>query len=183
MTNRAQTMIAGALAAVTMTAGTLFGVASGAGTANAAPACPTDFRPRIAPITTVMALRDSCSQAQFDRLFRTAEAGSMPLGVMNGQTRPVGPPNDAASSAASAVWAGKTFHRGWLTNRAFGGEILPADVYYAPSVVDGKRAIRIDYRRSGLPFAHDELRRLPNGVYLGYGFLNNSKSVDFWVWK
>lgn len=102
---------------------------------------------------------------------------------MKGQTRPVGGPSNAASSTASAIWSGKTFHQGWLTNRAFGGEILPADVYYAPSAVDGKRVIRIDYRRSGVPFAQDELRRLPNGVYLGYGFLGNTKAVDFWVWK
>lgn len=171
--------LASALAAVTLGAGTVVGAAPVA----AAPACPANVNTRLAPGATAMALRDSCSQAQFDRLFRTAEAGPIPLGVMRGQTRLVGPPNDAASSAASAIWAGKTLHRGWLTNRAFGGEILPADVFYARSVIDGRRVIRIDYRRSGMPFAHDELRRLPNGVYLGYGFVGGSKSVDFWLWR
>lgn len=174
----ARTLLVGALAAITVGAGTLVGVAP----ADAAPSCPMNVS-GIAPGTTAKALRNSCSQGQFDRLFRSAEAGAVPRGPMRGQTRPVGPPNDALSAAASSIWAGKTFHRGWLLNRAFGGEILPADVYYAPSVVDGKRVIRIDYRRSGLPFAHDELRRLPNGVYLGYGFLGAGKSVDFWVWR
>lgn len=176
-----RTLLASALAAVTLGAGALVGVAP----AEAAPRCPTTatLTARSSPSMTAAALRDSCTQRQFDRLFAGAEAGAIPLGVMRGQTRPVGPPNDAASAAASAIWAGKTFHRGWLTNRAFGGEIVPADVYYAPSAVDGRRVIRIDYRRAGLPFAHDELRRLPNGVYLGYGFLGADKAVDFWVWR
>lgn len=178
MRSNHRTLLASALAAVTLGAGALVGVAP----AQAAPRCPTADT-TMSRSATAAALRDSCTQAQFDRLFRTADAGAVPLGVMKGQTRPVGPPNDAASAAASAVWAGKVFHRGWLTNRAFGGQIIPADVYYAPSAVDGRRVIRIDYRRSGLPFAHDELRRLPNGVYLGYGFLGGNKAVDFWVWR
>lgn len=172
-------LLASMLAAAALGVGAMTAVAP----AEAAPRCPGSVSERTSPVATAAALRDSCSQAQFDRLFRTADAGRIPLGPMNGQTRLVGAPNSAASSAAAAIWSGKTFHRGWLTNRALGGEIVPADVFYAPSVVDGKRVIRIDYRRSGLPFAHDELRRLDNGVYLGYGFLNGAKSVDFWVWK
>ncbi|MFZ2511321.1 MAG: hypothetical protein WAW85_09565 [Gordonia sp. (in: high G+C Gram-positive bacteria)] len=172
-------LLASALAAVALGAGAVTIVAP----AEAAPQCPGNVNARSAAALTAAALRESCTQGQFDRLFTAAEAAKMPMGTMNGQTRPVGGPNVAASSAASAIWAGKTFHRGWLTNRAFGGEVLPADVYYARSVLDGKRVIRIDYRRSGLPFAHDELRRLPNGVYLGYGFLGASKAVDFWVWQ
>ncbi|MFT4088951.1 MAG: hypothetical protein QM658_17700, partial [Gordonia sp. (in: high G+C Gram-positive bacteria)] len=145
--------------------------------------CPSSATTTMSRTATAQALRDTCTQVQFDHLFRTAHAGPMPLGAMHGHVRPVGPPNDAASAAASSIWIGKTFHRGWLTNRAFGGEILPADVFYAPSTVDGKTVIRIDYRRSGVPVGHDELRRLSNGLYLGYGFLNDGKAVDFWVWK
>lgn len=174
-----RTVLASSLAVLTLGAGAIVGVAP----ATAAPACPSATTTQAARGATAQALRDSCTQSQFDRLFAAATPGPIPLGVMKGQTRPVGGPDDALSSAASAIWGGKTFHLGWLLNRAFGGEILPADVYYAPSVVDGKRVIRIDYRRSGLPFAHDELRMLDNGVYLGYGFLGDAKAVDFWVWK
>ena len=152
-------------------------------TAQAAPRCPVDVTSSSSKTATAAALRDSCSQAGFDRLFRLTEAGTMPLGVYRGQTRPIGGPNDAASSAASAIWAGKHFYRGSLTNRVFGGEALPANVYYGRSTIDGRRVIRIDYARSGLGFAHDELRRLPNGVYLGYGFLGGDRQVSFWVWR
>jgi len=171
--------IVAALAAVTLGSG----AAVVAAPAQAAPGCIPNQNARIAPSATALALRDVCTPGQYARLFRTAEAGPLPIGVYRGQVRPVSGPNGAASAAAAAVWSGKTFHRGWLLNRAFGGEILPADVYYAPSAVDGKRVIRIDYRRSGIPFAHDELRRLPSGVYLGYGFLGANRAVDFWVWK
>ncbi|MFT3716602.1 MAG: hypothetical protein QM774_11860 [Gordonia sp. (in: high G+C Gram-positive bacteria)] len=151
--------------------------------AGAAPSCPRTVPSSASKVATARALRDSCSQAAFDRLFAGAARGTMPLGVMNGQTRPVGAPDDALSSAAAAIWSGKTFHRGWLTNRTAAGDLVPADVYVARSTVDNRPVIRIDYRRSGLPFAHDELRRLPNGVYLGYGFLGNARQVDFWVWR
>lgn len=172
-------LLAGALTAVALGAGALVAPTPAA----AAPACPVNPTTRMAPRAIAAALRDSCTQTQFDRLFARAEAGPLPRGEMHGQARPVGAPDPAASAAIAAIWSGKTFHRGWLTNRAAGGQILPADVYYAPSTIDGRAVIRIDYRRSGLPFAHDELRRLPNGVYVGYGFLGGAKAVDFWVWK
>ncbi|GAC57824.1 hypothetical protein GOHSU_25_00590 [Gordonia hirsuta DSM 44140 = NBRC 16056] len=172
-------LLAGALTAVALGAGALVAPSPAA----AAPACPVNPTTRVAPRAIAAALRDSCTQAQFDRLFSRADAGPIPRGALHGQARPVGAPDAAASAAIAAIWSGKTFHRGWLANRALGGQILPADVYYARSVIDGRRVIRIDYRRSGLPFAHDELRRLPNGVYLGYGFLGATKAVDFWVWK
>lgn len=180
MKTRPRTLFAVTLAALALGAG---GAAVVDAPADAAPRCPSAVTAQTPRSATVAALRDTCSQGQFDRLFRSAEAGRLPLGVMNGQARPVGPPNTAASNAIAAVWGGKTFHRGWLNNRALGGEIVPADVFYARSSVDGRRAIRIDYRRSGLPAAHDEIRRLPNGVYLGYGFLNGGRAVDFWLWK
>lgn len=160
------------------------GIASAAvGPASAAPRCPAAVTASTSVASTVSALRNSCSQAGIDRLFRTAPAGAMPLGVYRGQARPMGGPNNGASSAVSTVWAGKHFYRGWLTNRVFGGEALPASTYYGRSALDGRPVVRIDYARSGLGFAHDELRRLPNGVYLGYGFIGASRQVSFWVWR
>ncbi|GEE01711.1 hypothetical protein nbrc107696_21570 [Gordonia spumicola] len=143
------------------------------GTAAAAPGCSG----------SVSALRTTCSQASIDRLFRTTDAGPIPMGVYRGQARPMGGPNTGASSAIGSVWAGKHFYRGWLTNRVFGGEALPANVYYGRSAIDGRRVIRIDYARSGLGGLHDEIRRLGNGVYLGYGFDGPRRIVTFWVWR
>ncbi|WP_240193943.1 hypothetical protein [Gordonia sp. PDNC005] len=148
--------------------------------ADAAPRCPTTVIAATSKAATVSALRNTCSQAGVDRLFRAAQAGALPVGVYNGQARPIGGPNNGASSAIGGVWAGKHFYRGWLTNRVLGGEALPANVYYGRSAVDGKRVIRIDYARSGL---HDEIRRLGNGVYLGYGFDGPRRIITFWVWR
>ncbi|MFT4127474.1 MAG: hypothetical protein QM662_14745 [Gordonia sp. (in: high G+C Gram-positive bacteria)] len=159
----------------------------GSGPAVAAPACPNPHQRTVAaePVSrTVTALRQTCTQAQFDALFRRLPAGALPKNVvMNGQVRPIGAPNPAATAAASSIWAGKHFYNGWLTNRVLGGESISAAVRYGRSVIDGKPVVRIDYARSGAPFGHDELRALPNGVYLGYGFLDNTRQVDFWVWR
>lgn len=151
--------------------------------AEAAPPCPRAFITKIAPIVTVDALRESCTQAQFDALFARGEAGPIPRGVYNGQARLLGSPDPGFTAAVSGIWSGKIFHNGWLVNRTIAGDIVPADVYTAPSVADGRPVIRIDYRRSGLPVGHDELRRLPNGVYLGYGFLGTTKAGNFWLWR
>ncbi|WP_341268288.1 hypothetical protein [Gordonia malaquae] len=151
--------------------------------ADAAPRCPSTVTAATSKAATVSALRNTCSQAGVDHLFRTAQAGALPVGVYNGQARPIGGPNSGASSAIGGVWAGKHFYRGWLTNRVLGGEALPANVYYGRSALDGKRVIRIDYARSGLGGLHDEIRRLGNGVYLGYGFDGPRRIVTFWVWR
>ena len=156
---------------------------SATGAAQAAPACPNPAS-RIATSAFLQALRDSCSQAQFDAMFASAPAGAVPVNlVMNGQLRPMGAPNPAASAAAGALWQGKHFYNGWLNNRVLGGEALFAGARLGRSVIDGKPVVRVDYARSGLGFAHDELRRLPNGIYLGYGFLNDTPQVNFWVWR
>ncbi|GAB93893.1 hypothetical protein [Gordonia rhizosphera] len=157
---------------------------AGVGAARAAPVCPTNLNAPVAVSETVAALGETCTQAQFDSLFGRLPAGPLPTNVvMNGQTRPVGAPNPTAMAAAAAVWSGKHFYDGWLNNRVLGGEGVAANVRYGLSAIDRKPVVWIDYSRSGLPFAHDELRRMPNGVYLGYGFLNNVPQVDFWVWR
>ncbi|MDY6809757.1 MAG: hypothetical protein SW127_12170 [Actinomycetota bacterium] len=174
-----------AVASLLVAVGAAAGVfVADAGVASAAPACPTNLDTRIAVSATVNALRDSCTQQQFDALFGRLAAGPLPTNVvMNGQTRPVGPPNQAAGAAAAAVWSGKHFYNGWLNNRVLGGEAVAANVHYGLSVIDKMPVVWIDYSRAGLPFAHDELRRMPNGVYVGYGFLGEVPMVDFWVWR
>lgn len=163
-------LIMGAAAAIALVVGTP--------AAQAAPCGPDMNR-----ANTVNALKYGCSQGQFDTLFGNAPAGQVPRNVvMNGGVRPIGGADPGASNAAAGLWQGKHFYNGWLNNRILGGEGIAANVYQGLSVRDGKPVVRIDYSRSGIPFAHDELRQLPSGVYLGYGFLGNDAVVDFWVY-
>ncbi|HEY9311082.1 hypothetical protein [Williamsia sp.] len=150
----------------------------GAPAAQAAPCGPDMDR-----AGTASAFKFGCTQGQFDSLFRNAVAGPIPRNVvMNGGVRPIGDVDPGATDAVAALWQGKHFYNGWLNNRVLGGETVSANVFYGLSARDGKPVVRIDYARAGVPFAHDELRQLPNGVYLGYGYLNNSAFVDFWVY-
>ncbi|GAB08494.1 hypothetical protein GOARA_012_00440 [Gordonia araii NBRC 100433] len=151
--------------------------------ATAAVPCPSASS-RATVGASVTALRETCSQAQFDRLFATLRIGPLPRNVaLHGQARPLGPPNPAATSAMGLVFTGKNFHRGWLINPFAGTEVLPANVFVARSIRDGRAVMRIDYSRSGLGFGHDELRMLPNGVWLGHAYLNNVRQVNFWMWR
>lgn len=166
------------LVSLVVTAAAAGALVLGAPAAQAAPCGPD-----MDPPATVNALKYGCNQVQFDALFANATAGPVPQNVvMNGGVRPVGGANPDASNVAAALWQGKHFYNGWLNNRVLGGESVAADVYYGLSARDGKPVVRIDYARAGIPFAHDELRRLPNGVYLGYGYLGNDAYVDFWVY-
>lgn len=161
------------IAAVVAAAATAVAALLGASPATAAPGCTG----------SVTSLRDVCSQRQLDALFLSRPAGPIPYGVTNGQVRPLGGPNPVATFALTPLWQGKHFYPGWLTNRVLGIEAFPADVYYGRSVLDGRPVIRIDYRRSGFSAGHDEIRMLANGVYLGFGYLNNVRQVDFWLWR
>jgi len=133
---------------------------------------------------SVAALENVCTASQFDLLFAYSHDVTIPVdAVYNGMVRPLSGPNPVATAAAGALWQGKHFYRGWLNNRLDGLEALPADVFVAPSAIDGRPVLRVDYRRAGIPAGHDELRRLPNGVYVGYGFLNNAPGLQFWIWR
>ncbi|MFW0788187.1 hypothetical protein [Gordonia sp. CPCC 205333] len=168
---------------IVVAAAALLGALVVPASAMAAPRCPTpDTRMSVA--SSVVALRDSCSQGQFDALFARLKVAPLPKNVpLRGMARPIGPSNAGATAAMHSIWSGKNFHRGWLTNQLFGGDLLPASVFYARSILDGRAVMRIDYARSGLGFGHDEMRRLPNGVWIGYGFLNNARQVNFWMWR
>jgi hypothetical protein len=166
------------LTSMVVTAAAAGALVIGAPAAQAAPCGPDMNR-----AGTVSALKFGCTQGQFDSLFRNAPAGPIPWNVvMNGGVRPVGDANPGATDAVAGLWQGKHFYNGWLNNRVLGGENVSASVFYALSARDGKPVVRVDYARSGIPFAHDELRQLPNGVYVGYGYLNNTAYVDFWVY-
>lgn len=121
---------------------------------------------------TVDSLRFRCSITQQDQIYRDAQAGAIATGLTNGWvTRP-----PQLEAAAPALWIGKVFHTGpdggSLTNRVTGAgiEAFPADVYRAPSILDGGPAWALNYAPSPTPQVYDEIREITPGVWFGYSW-------------
>lgn len=175
--------LAASMAAATLVVGPWPAPIPGQASAQASAACPSRVGVATPQRQVIDALAESCSAAQYAKLFRTATLGVLPVDqVMDGQARPLRGPDRAVSSTIGGLWSGKSFHRRWLLNRVAGTEAGRAEVFTAASVLDGRPAIRLDYRRSVLSGMHDEIRELPNGVYIGYGFVQNRPVVAFWLW-
>ncbi|KQY30752.1 hypothetical protein [Nocardia salmonicida] len=121
---------------------------------------------------TVDSLRFRCSVTQQDQIYRDAQAGAVANGVTNGWvTRP-----PQLGAAAPALWIGKVFRTGpdggTLTNRVTGAgiEAFPADVYRAPSILDGAPTWALNYAPSPTPQVYDEIREVTPGVWFGYSW-------------
>lgn len=121
---------------------------------------------------TVDSLRFRCSVTQQDQIYRDAQAGAVATGLTNGWvTRP---PQLVAT--APALWVGKVFRTGpdggTLTNRVTGAgiEAFPADVYRAPSILDGAPTWALNYAPSPTPQVYDEIREITPGVWFGYSW-------------
>ncbi|MFC9660777.1 hypothetical protein ACFVJ5_11110 [Nocardia sp. NPDC127606] len=121
---------------------------------------------------TVDSLRFRCSVTQQDQIYRDAQAGAVANGVTNGWvTRP-----PQLGAAAPALWIGKVFNTGpdggTLTNRVTGAGIaaFPADVYRAPSILDGAPTWALNYAPSPTPQVYDEIREVTPGVWFGYSW-------------
>ena len=128
------------------------------------------------------------SQAQLDELFTGSTAGEIPDGDAQG-TAIIAPGTTFSDEIATLVnffaWQGKTFDakRGRLTNRIlpFGFNAIIAKVYKAPSWLDGKECIVIDYSDTSL-VAHwirDEIRQIGPGLYLGKVYWDKKRLIDF----
>jgi hypothetical protein len=128
------------------------------------------------------------SQAQLDDLFRASPAGDIPDGQAKG-TAIIAPGTKYTESIAEIInhfgWQGKIFdaQRGVLKNRilAFGFEAIVAKVYKAPSWLDDKECIVLDYSETSL-VAHwirDEIRLIGPGFYLGKVYWSKSRLIDF----
>ncbi|MFC3283104.1 hypothetical protein [Litchfieldella rifensis] len=132
------------------------------------------------------------TREQLDDLYRRAEPGRIP----NGDTR--GTPIVAGSAFARAfatfarlfAWQGKVFDlfaedgsAGVLVNKVtpLGLSFVVAKVYRAPSWMDGKDTIVIDYSRTSFFFraVRDEIREIEPGVYLGKVWLGKTRVLDF----
>ncbi len=128
------------------------------------------------------------SQAQLDELFTSSAAGEIPNGEAEG-TAIVAPGTTYSLEIASLInhfaWQGKNFDaaKGLLKNRilAFGLNAIIAKVYKAPSWLDDKECIVLDYSDTSI-VAHrvrDEIRQIGPGMYLGKVYVGKKRLIDF----
>jgi len=128
------------------------------------------------------------SQAQLDELFTSSAPGEIPDGQAEG-TAIVAPGTTYTEEIASFInhfaWQGKVFDakKGVLKNRIlpFGLNAIIAKVYKAPSWLDNKECIVLDYSDTSL-VAHwirDEIRQIGPGLYLGKVYWDKKRLIDF----
>jgi hypothetical protein len=128
------------------------------------------------------------SQAELDELFTKSSTGEIPNGEAAG-TAIVAPGSTYTAEVASWInhfaWQGKVFDakNGQLKNRIlpFGLNAIIAKVYKAPSWLDGKECIVLDYSETSL-VAHwirDEIRQIGPGLYLGKVYWDRKRLIDF----
>ena len=128
------------------------------------------------------------SQAELDALFSSKEAGPIPNGPADG-TAIVAPGTQFSDEIAKLVnifaWQGKVFDAasGTLRNRIlpFGLNAIVAKVYKAPSWLDKKECIVLDYSETSLVahYVRDEIRLIGPGFYLGKVYWAKDRLIDF----
>jgi hypothetical protein len=128
------------------------------------------------------------SQAQLDDLFKGSEPGAIPNGEAKG-TAIVAPGTTYTEEIAEFInhfaWQGKTFdaQKGVLRNRILplGLNAIIAKVYKAPSWLDGKECIVLDYSETSLVarWIRDEIRQIGPGQYLGKVYWEKKRLIDF----
>lgn len=129
------------------------------------------------------------SQSELDDLFGASPAGPVPEGQADG-TAIIAPGTRFSPEIAQFVkyfaWQGKVFDpvAGQLKNRIspFGLNAIIAQVYKAPSWLDGKECIVLDYSQTST-VAHwirDEIRLVqPPRLYLGKVYWDKARLIDF----
>jgi len=128
------------------------------------------------------------NQNELDNLFSASEAGPIPDGQADG-TAIIAPGTAYSSEIATLInhfaWQGKVFDAkaGFLKNRIlpFGLNAIVAKVYKAPSWLDGKECIVLDYSDTSL-VAHwirDEIRLISPNFYLGKVYWDKKRLIDF----
>jgi hypothetical protein len=128
------------------------------------------------------------SQTQLDELFTNSPVGEIPDGEAKG-TAIVAPGTTYTKEIAEFInhfaWQGKTFDakKGVLRNRILllGLNAIIARVYKAPSWLDGKECIVLDYSDTSLVarWIRDEIRQIAPGVYLGKVYWDKKRLIDF----
>ena len=129
------------------------------------------------------------SQQDLDALFTASDVGPIPEGQADG-TAIIAPGTTYSMEIATFIkyfaWQGKVFDpaAGQLKNRIgpFGLNAIIANVYKAPSWLDGKECIVLDYSQTSV-VAHwirDEIRLIqPPGLYLGKVYWDKDRLIDF----
>lgn len=128
------------------------------------------------------------SNDQLDQLFSGSAAGDIPDGPAKG-TAIIAPGTQFSSEIAELVnlfaWKGKTFDakRGVLRNKILplGLNAIVATVYKAPSWLDNKECIVLDYSETSL-VAHwirDEIRLVAPNFYLGRVYWDKKPLIHF----
>ena len=128
------------------------------------------------------------SQADLDQLFRSSPAGEIPAGQAQG-TAIIDPGTELSEIAAkfihSFAWHGKVFDPATSTLKnlilPISEKAIAAQVYKAPSWVDGSECIVLDYSKTSLIAHHirDEIRLIAPDTYLGIVFWDHRKLIDF----
>ncbi len=127
------------------------------------------------------------SQQQLDELFTSSPPGPIPNGEANG-TAIIAPGTTYSANIAEFInvfcWKGKVFDeaRG-LVNRItpFGIDAIVAAVYVAPSWMDNKECIVLDYSKTST-LAHwirDEIRLIAPNLYLGVVYWSKKRLINF----
>lgn len=128
------------------------------------------------------------SQEELEDLFHTSPVGEILAGEANG-TAIIAPGTKFTEEIAQFVnhfaWQGKVFDpvKGVLRNRIlpFGLNAIIAKVYKAPSWMDQKECIVLDYSETSL-LAHwirDEIREIAPRTYLGKVYWGKKRLIDF----
>jgi hypothetical protein len=128
------------------------------------------------------------SQKELDDLFRASEPGPIPDGQADG-TAIIASGTTYTAEIATLInhfaWQGKVFDAkaGYLKNRIlpFGLNAIVAKVYQAPSLLDGKDCIVLDYSETSV-VAHwirDEIRLISPQLYLGKVYWEKAPLFDF----
>ena len=128
------------------------------------------------------------SQTELDDLFKNSPAGPIPDGTADG-TAIIAPGTVFSSDIAKIVnvfaWQGKTFDgaHGVLRNRILpmGLNAIVAEVYKAPSWLDQKECIVLDYSKTSLvaQWIRDEIRQIAPKMYLGKVYWEKKRLIDF----
>ena len=128
------------------------------------------------------------SQEELDALFSAHDSGPIPDGEARG-TAIIAPGTVFSTGIAEAInlfaWKGKIFdaQAGFLRNEIlpFALKAIVARVYKAPSWLDGKECIVLDYSETSLVASHirDEIRLVDDGFYLGKAYWDSKRLIDF----
>ena len=113
------------------------------------------------------------SQAELDDLFKQSPPGEIPNGEAKG-TAIVAP-----GTTYTEEIAGFISHFAWQ-GKSFDGAII-AKVYKAPSWLDQKECIVLDYSETSLlaRWIRDEIRQIGPGTYLGKVYWDKKRLIDF----